>query len=96
MYRHLVRENRRRGGALLCNIGHGERRPRWTVSEGALKALLPQWFSDPEALHMQLSLFAENDERHDDELEALRSEVRALRGMVSMLVERLGPMKRAA
>lgn len=88
MWRHLRREHARLGGGLLYNAGGGAKRPRWTVSEGALKALMPQWFADPEAVHMQLEACAETTERHEDELTALRAEVRVLRGAVSALVAR--------
>lgn len=90
MWKYLVREHARHGGGLLHNMSMGTQRPRWTVSEGALKALMPQWFADPEAVHMQLEACAENASRHDDELAALRAELMALRGMVTTLAQNLG------
>lgn len=90
MWRYLVRENRRRDGGLLVNVSAGGERPRWTVSEGALRSLMPQWFADAEQVHMRLEACAETAERHDDELAALRAELMALRGVVATLAQNLG------
>jgi hypothetical protein len=61
MAKHLKRLNAELGGLLLVNIAHGEDRPRWTISLGALKLAHPQWFQDPESLQRQIDDLSERE-----------------------------------
>lgn len=53
MLRHLLRLNQELGGMLLHNVGT-RKKPRWTITLRALRAVAPAWFLDAEALHSRL------------------------------------------
>jgi len=71
MLRHLLRVDHETGGLILRNIGQPGRRPRWTVTLAALQQVAPQWFTDPESVQARL--------------EALESETKHLRRLLSTL-----------
>lgn len=95
MFKHLMRHNRRMGGGLLFNAGNGSKRPRWTVSVGALKNLHREWFSDPEQTAMAFEYLHERVSKGDDRTEALEGLVRHQGQVISMLVEWVGERRRA-
>lgn len=77
MLRHLLRVNREIGGMLLRNIGSAAK-PRWTVTLAALQHVAPQWFTDPETVQARL--------------DALETEVKHLRRMVTITTETVTAM----
>lgn len=82
MWRHLKAVNTDLGGMLLRNTSRGDRRPRWTISISALKAIAPQWFQDAEAIETRIV--------------ALESRMGRSEKIQDILVERLAELAKAS
>jgi hypothetical protein len=79
MLRHLLRLDLANEGRLLVNVGGGEKRPRWTVTLGALQRIAPQWFIDEESneariaeLEERLAVYERVTEMHTARFETMR------------------------
>lgn len=52
--RRLLAMNEHMGGALLRNTAHPGKRPHYTTTLSALRAIAPQWFRDDEAIENRI------------------------------------------
>lgn len=78
LVRHLKKLDAEVGGSLLRNVARAGRRPRWTTTLSALRAVSPQWFRDDAAVENQLQDLHEQQVRTTEVLGAATNQIAVL------------------